>query len=268
MIVAGLVGSRIVYGLVNAGEFARVCFHGGGEPRSAGAVLSDCTRILRDLAGRPGVLRRRRGRGAGRLALRAARGLVVRRVRRSVRARRWRSARVRAARLLRRRLLLRQGGRRRAGPSAFPRGSGRVRRAGRDGRRSRPGWDTTPGLHPTQLYEAVGELAIFAALLAAAPARPPPPGHAARGVPRPLRAAALRRRDVPRRRRPRPRRRARDAAPRRLAPPAAAEPIFLSVGQLGSLVVLALCAVVWTAPARSADGVPTRAGPHAARSLP
>src|SRR5438552_19114282 len=46
MIVAGLVGSRIVYGLVNAGEFARVCFHGGGAPRAAGAVLSDCTRIL------------------------------------------------------------------------------------------------------------------------------------------------------------------------------------------------------------------------------
>src|SRR4029079_15348494 len=46
MIVAGLVGSRIVYGIVNAGDFARACFRGGGEPRSIGAVLSDCTRIL------------------------------------------------------------------------------------------------------------------------------------------------------------------------------------------------------------------------------
>ena len=46
MIVAGLVGSRIVYGIVNAREFARVCFHGGGETRSAGAVLADCARIL------------------------------------------------------------------------------------------------------------------------------------------------------------------------------------------------------------------------------
>ena len=86
MIVAGLVGSRIVYGLVNAREFARVCFRGGGEPRSAGGVLADCARILAVWQGGlvfyGGVARR----GAGRLALRAARGLVVRRVRRSVRA--------------------------------------------------------------------------------------------------------------------------------------------------------------------------------------
>jgi len=46
MIVAGLVGSRVVYGVVNAGDFARLCVHGGGAPRSAAGVLSDCTRIL------------------------------------------------------------------------------------------------------------------------------------------------------------------------------------------------------------------------------
>jgi hypothetical protein len=46
MIVAGLVGSRIVYGIVNAGDFARACVDGGGGPRSAGAVVADCARIL------------------------------------------------------------------------------------------------------------------------------------------------------------------------------------------------------------------------------
>ena len=52
MIVAGLIGSRLVYGLVNAGEFARVCFQGGGPPRSFGAVLSDCVGPRRRLSQR------------------------------------------------------------------------------------------------------------------------------------------------------------------------------------------------------------------------
>ena len=46
--VAGLVGSRIAYGLVNLGDFARACEHGQGDggSRAALAVLSDCTRFL------------------------------------------------------------------------------------------------------------------------------------------------------------------------------------------------------------------------------
>ena len=48
--VAGLVGSRVAYGLVNVGDFARACvgpdLPPGAEARGIGAWLSDCTRIL------------------------------------------------------------------------------------------------------------------------------------------------------------------------------------------------------------------------------
>src|SRR6516225_8536407 len=44
--VVGLVGSRVTYALVNAGEFGRACLHGMGGPRGALDVLSDCTRLL------------------------------------------------------------------------------------------------------------------------------------------------------------------------------------------------------------------------------
>src|SRR5262249_28661363 len=48
--VAGLVGSRLAYGLVNLGDFARACAGSdlppGAEPRGLGAWIGDCTRIL------------------------------------------------------------------------------------------------------------------------------------------------------------------------------------------------------------------------------
>src|SRR3954462_8129673 len=44
--VIGLVASRIVYGLVNIGDFARACTEGGGQARGLGRVISDCTRIV------------------------------------------------------------------------------------------------------------------------------------------------------------------------------------------------------------------------------
>jgi phosphatidylglycerol:prolipoprotein diacylglycerol transferase len=108
------------------------------------------------------------------------------------------------------------------------------------------GWQNTPGLHPTQLYEAVGELMIFATLLVMRPRVRRQPGtllvvylglyallrffveifrgDVIRGL-----VFAL---DTPR------------LARWLHLPPK--EPLFLSVGQLGSLIVFALCAVVWT----------------------
>ena len=85
-----------------------------------------------------------------------------------------------------------------------------------------PGWQTTPALHPVQLYEAFGELIIFAALLVLRPRVRRQPGRPAAHLPRLLRPAPLRRRDLPRRRRPGPGLRARHAPPRRLAAPSPA----------------------------------------------
>ena len=103
----------------------------------------------------------------------------------------------------------------------------------------------TPGLHPTQLYEAFGELAIFAALLLLRPRARRHPGTllvAYLGLYALLRfVVEMFRGDVIRGlvvafETPR-------LAGLLHLPPH--EPIFLSVGQLGSLAVLALCAVVW-----------------------
>lgn len=44
--VGGLVGSRVVYVIVNAGDYARACFVGPGPPRGLGAVLTDCSKPL------------------------------------------------------------------------------------------------------------------------------------------------------------------------------------------------------------------------------
>jgi len=163
MIVAGLVGSRIVYGIVNAGDFARACFHGSGAPRSVAGVLSDCGRILAiwqgglvfygGVAGAALVgwrFARREGwsfaafgdlfvpalalgHAFGRLGCFAA-GCCFGKI---------------------------GGGRLGV---AFPRGS--VAFDELAGHGAIPaGWQTTPALHPTQLYEAFGELAIFLALL-------------------------------------------------------------------------------------------------------
>jgi phosphatidylglycerol---prolipoprotein diacylglyceryl transferase len=44
MTVAGLVGSRIVYVVVNAQQYGRACFGAGGPSRTIGAVLADCSK--------------------------------------------------------------------------------------------------------------------------------------------------------------------------------------------------------------------------------
>ena len=75
---------------------------------------------------------------------------------------------LRPARLLRRRLLLRQGDRRRAGRAPSRAASVAFDTLATPGT-IRPGWQITPPLHPTQLYEAFGELLIFAALLVLRP---------------------------------------------------------------------------------------------------
>jgi phosphatidylglycerol:prolipoprotein diacylglycerol transferase len=252
MIVAGLIGSRIVYGIVNAGEFARVCFHGGGEPRSAGAALGDCLRIFAiwqgglvfygGVAGAALVgyrFARREGwsfgdfgdlfapalalgHAFGRLGCFAA-GCCFGKV---------------------------GGGH---WGAAFPRGSVAFDElAGMGG--IPPGWDTTPGLHPTQLYEAFGEFAIFAALLIARPRVRRHPGTllvAYLGLYAILRfVVEMFRGDVVRGlviafHTPR-------LAGLMHLPPK--EPIFLSVGQLVSLGVLALCAFWWPRTRRATSG--------------
>jgi phosphatidylglycerol:prolipoprotein diacylglycerol transferase len=262
MIVAGLIGSRIVYGLVNAGEFARVCLHGGGAPRSVGAVLSDCTRIVAiwqgglvfygGVAGAALVgyrFARREGwsfpmfgdlfapalalgHAFGRLGCFAA-GCCFGKV---------------------------GGG---AWATAFPRGSVAFEELAATGGLP-AGWETTPGLHPTQLYEAFGELFIFVALLVLRPRLRK--HHGALLVTYLGLYALLRfvvemfRGDV-----------VRGLVIAFQTPHLAGwlhlparEPIFLSVGQLGSLIVLALCAVAWTrlrrrgatGPATSRSGSP------------
>ena len=257
MIVAGLVGSRIVYGIVNAREFARVCFHGGGEPRSAGAVLSDCARILAIWQG--GLVFYGGVAGAALVGWRFAKREG------------WSFAAfgdLFAPALALGHAFGRLGcfaagccfGKVGGGhwAAVFPRGSVAFDEMAAMGAIP-AGWDMTPGLHPTQLYEAFGEFAIFAAPAAAPPARPPPPGDAAGGVPRPLRAAALRRRDVPGRRHPRPRRRARDAAPRGMAAPARRASRSSSRSASSAASRCSRCAPsLGSGSGAPADGVPTR----------
>lgn len=243
MIVAGLVGSRIVYGIVNAREFARVCFHGGGEPRSAGAVLSDCARIFAIWQG--GLVFYGGVAGAALVGWRFAKREG------------WSFAAfgdLFAPALALGHAFGRLGcfaagccfGKVGGGPWAvvFPRGSVAFDEMAAMGGIP-AGWDMTPGLHPTQLYEAFGEFAIFAGLLMLRPRARRHPGTllvAYLGLYALLRfVVEMFRGDVIR------------GLVVALETPRLArllhlpphEPIFLSVGQLGSLAVLALCAVAW-----------------------
>ena len=243
MVVAGLVGSRLLYVLVNAGDFARVCTEGGGEPRSWGAVFSDCGRVLAvwegGLAFYGGLV--------------AATAVAYRFATREG----WSFLRV--ADLFAPALALghafgRLGcfaagcffGKESTGhwAFAFPRGSVAFDELSAAGAVPFGAGFTAP-LHPTQLYEAVGELAIFAVLMAA---RGRLGGR--RGAVfllyvalyAPLRfVIEMFRGDTARR-----------FAFELQAPRLAAwlhlpahEPLFLSVGQLSSLVVLAALAVSW-----------------------
>src|SRR5262245_20249758 len=251
MIVAGLVGSRIVYGIVNAGEFARVCFHGSGAPRSAGRVLADCGRIFAVWQG--GLVFYGGVAGAALVGWRFARRAG------------WSFPAfgdLFAPALALGHAFGRFGcfaagccfGKVSTGSwaVAFPRGSVAFDELVAAGAVP-PGWDTTPGLQPTQLYEAFGELLIFATLLVLRPRVRQRPGTLLvtylglyallRFVVEVFRGDVVRGLLVPL------------ATPRLSGwlhlPPQ--EPIFLSVGQLGSLIVLTLSAVAWTRLRRGVD---------------
>jgi phosphatidylglycerol:prolipoprotein diacylglycerol transferase len=252
MIVAGLVGSRIVYGLVNAGDFARVCFHGGGEPRSLGAAIADCTRILAVWQG--GLVFYGGVAGAAVVGYRFARREG------------WSFAAF--GDLFAPALALGHGfgrlgcyaagccfGKLGGGPlsASFPRGSVAFDELAATGAIP-SGWDRTPGLHPTELYEALGEFAIFAALLVMRPRLRRRPGAllvaylgayaALRFVVEMFRGDVIRglvvSLETPRL-----------AALLHLPP---REPIFLSVGQLGSVLLFTVCAILWTRMRRTSVG--------------
>ena len=255
LIVAGLVGARIAYGIVNAGDFARIC---RGQRRAARGArcLTDCTRALRVWEGGlvfyGGVI--------------AAAAFAFRFARREG----WWPAQI--ADLFAPCLALGHAFGRLgcfAAGCCFGKASSAslgVRVPARAASRSTsyvaaglsPGAGTTPPLHPTQLYEAAGELAIFAALIAlrAAPSRPRPGSlllvylalyALLRFVVEIFRGDYARGFVI--------------GSTRRASPTCSTFPrtsrCCLSVGQLGSLIVLAMCAVAWVR-ARRNPAVPLR----------
>jgi phosphatidylglycerol:prolipoprotein diacylglycerol transferase len=241
-VVVGLVASRITYGLVNAGTFARACMGtdqlGGARPWST--VLWDCTRIVHlwegGLVFYGGVLggglvalafARREGWSLGALGDVFAPGLA-------------------AGHALGRLGCLAAGccfGKE-GGPwgMSFPRTSVAFEELASLGALP-DGATATPPLHPTQLYEAVGEAAICALLLVLRPRLRARPGalvltylalYAALRF-----AVELFRGDVARRfvvELATPRLSALLGLP-------GAEPVLLSVGQVVSLLLLAACGV-------------------------
>jgi phosphatidylglycerol:prolipoprotein diacylglycerol transferase len=162
---AGLVGARLLYVLLDAGAFARLCADGTGAARTLGAALRDCAAPLRIWDG--GLVFYGGALGAAAFA--------------AVFARRqgWRLAAVGdtfAPGLALGHALGRLGclaagccyGKVCAGGGAaclvFSRGS--VAHGELAARRLlAPGADGTPPLHATQLYEAAGELLIFGLLV-------------------------------------------------------------------------------------------------------
>lgn len=163
--VSGLVGSRLVYGLVNLDSFARACAGdpGDGARRTLGAWLVDCTRILHVWEG--GLVFY-----GGFAAAAVVAGLFVRRQGWSF----WEVGDVFAPGLALGHAFGRLGcfaagccfGKACAAPwgVAFPRASTAFDELASAGALV-PGAAFTPPLHPTQLYEAVGELLVFAVLL-------------------------------------------------------------------------------------------------------
>jgi phosphatidylglycerol---prolipoprotein diacylglyceryl transferase len=242
MIVAGFLGSRLVYAAVNAGDFTRICLHGDGGPRGAGAWLSDCTRIVRVWEG--GLVFYG---GVGAAALCAYR---------FAKREGWSFADV--GDLFAPALALGHAfGRigcfaagccfgKESGPwgAAFPVGSVAFDELGSVGALA-PGASFTPPLHPTQLYEAGGELAIFALLMLLRPRLRARPGTLVllyaslyallRFVVELFRGDFARRYIV-------------ELATPRLAAwlgVPAGDPVLLSVGQLASLALLVACAVAF-----------------------
>jgi len=247
MTLAGLVASRLAYVIVNVRDFARVCVEGSGSAttRSFGGVLSDCGRVfavwqgglvfLGGVAGAAWVAYRfskregwsfavvgdlfapalALGHAFGRVGCYAA-GCCF-----------GKASDV-------------------AWAVAFPRGSVAFDELTTVGAII-PGAGVTPPLHPTQLYEAAGELVIGIALVALRRRVAHRPGALLIGY---LAAYAVLRfvvelfrgdvargfiaeLDTPRL-----------AALLRMPP---TEPVLLSVGQLGSLLLLAVLAavIVW-----------------------
>jgi phosphatidylglycerol:prolipoprotein diacylglycerol transferase len=254
MIVAGLIGSRIAYGIVNAGEFARICFDGAGAPRGFGRVLADCGRIFAiwqgglvfygGVAGAALVgwwFARREGwsfavfgdLGAPALALGHAFGRLG---------------------CFASGCCFGKAGTGSFGVT-FPRGSVAFDALASMGAVP-PGWQRTPALHPTQLYEAIGELVIFVVLLVLRPRARKHPGTLLvtylglyallRFIVEIFRGDVIRgvliAFDTPR------------LAGRLHLPPH--EPIFLSVGQLVSLLLIAGCTYAWIRLRRRGGSLP------------
>jgi phosphatidylglycerol:prolipoprotein diacylglycerol transferase len=241
-VVVGLVASRITYGLVNAGTFARACLGTEvlGGSRTWSGVLWDCTRIIHVWEGGlvfyGGVL------GGALVALAFAR------------RERWSlgalgdvfAPGLAAGHALGRLGCLAAGccfGKESGSWGlSFPRSSVAFDELASLGALP-SGATATPPLHPTQLYEAVGEAAICALLLALRPRLRGRPGAliltylALYGA---LRfAVELFRGDVARRyivELVTPRLSALLGVP-------SAEPLLLSVGQATSLLLLAACGV-------------------------
>jgi len=240
--VAGLVGSRVAYGLVNLGDFARACASGPGGPRGPLDVLSDCTRIVHVWEG--GLVFYGGAVGAILVAI-----AFARRERWSF----WVLGDVFAPGLAVGHALGRLGcfaagccfGKQ-SGPwgVSFPMGSVAFDELSSLGDVA-PDASFTPPLHPTQLYEAGGEAAMFALLLALQPRLRTRPGALAlvyaalyavlRFVVELFRGDVVRGYIVTL------------STPRLAgwlgAPPA--EPALLSVGQLGSVLLLVACLVAW-----------------------
>lgn len=170
ILIAGLLGSRALYVVVNAGSFGRACLDGAGAgmggPRTLARVAWDCSRILHVWEGGlvfyGGFL--------------AAAGVVVMFARREGWSG-WTVGDVFAPGLALGHAFGRLGcfaagccfGKACLAPASswcvvFPRDSVAYEQLQALSAVS-PGSQTTPALHPTQLFEAAGDLLIFAVLL-------------------------------------------------------------------------------------------------------
>jgi phosphatidylglycerol:prolipoprotein diacylglycerol transferase len=169
--IAGLLGSRLAYGLVNAPQFARLCAgtDGGGRARGPGAWLADCARIFFVWEG--GLVFY-----GGVLAALVVAAVFARRERWSF----WQVGDIFAPALAIGHALGRLGcfaagccfGKASTAPwaVAFPRGSVAFDELLSTGTLALAhGAAFTPALHPTQLYEAAGEMGLFALLVALRP---------------------------------------------------------------------------------------------------
>jgi phosphatidylglycerol:prolipoprotein diacylglycerol transferase len=155
-IVVGLVGARLLYVGMNAGDYLRLC-RGSGRPRSLGQSFSDCTAALQFWQGGLVFL------GGAALA-----AIVVLLFARRAKLPLGDVADVLAPSVSMAHVFGRIGcflvgccyGKACAFGVHFPQDS--VAYTDYAAKHALPSWGyVTPGLHPTQLYEAAGELVIF-----------------------------------------------------------------------------------------------------------